>query len=65
MQLRAERFEVDETTARCVAAHLSVIPERAHRANPESRERALLLDSGAAPSKLAVADLDNDIAELG
>jgi hypothetical protein len=38
---------------------------RALRANPESRNRAPLLDSGSAPSKSAVADLDNNIAELG
>ena len=28
-------------------------------------EQCTVLDSGSAPSKSAVADLDNDIAELG
>jgi hypothetical protein len=36
---------------------------RVLRAKPESRNRAPLLDSGSAPSKSAVADLDKDIAE--
>jgi hypothetical protein len=49
-----------------------VIPGRAPEpvigprfANPESRNRTSLPDSGSARSKSAVADLDNDIAELG
>jgi hypothetical protein len=28
-------------------------------------QRAMSMDSGSAPSKSAVADLDNDITELG
>jgi hypothetical protein len=52
-----------------------VIPGRALRANPESINTnvafsakvasTVVMDSGPAPSKSAVADLDHNIAELG
>jgi hypothetical protein len=32
---------------------------------PGIQHHALLLDSGSTPPKSAIADLDNDIAELG
>jgi hypothetical protein len=56
MQLRAERFEFDETlqaveTAALRIMRFAVIPGRALRANPESRNRAPLLDSGSAPKR--------------
>jgi hypothetical protein len=42
-----------------------VIPGRDEVASPESITTTGSMDSGPAPSKSAVADLANDIAELG